>query len=256
MMHTRLLRAFVAAFLLMMGMLTLNVAQPVSAASATTTNTVTLEGQSSEQTKLSKQAMCDECMPDDLFICGDGCEVAGGGKISVHTSVSWSAPLQVDTTADAAELSQGNSTDVISTLTPGAGEITINYRIPYQIGLFARNGDFPDGPDWHPTTEYTLVDEFNISTSAPCTPSLAGDGTGTCNVTDSINLLPETCFFALCPVDITVNLLVTHQFDIVGTEIVAHRVTTNAAPADIHYDGASPASETEEIDVPCDGERR
>ncbi len=71
-------------------------------------------------------------------------------------------------------------------------------------------------------------------------------------MTDSINLLPETCFFTLCPVDVTVNLLVTHQFDIVGTEIVAHRVTTNAAPTDIHYDGASPASETEEIDVPCD----
>ncbi len=90
--RTRLVRAFVAAVLLMMGMLTLNVAQPVSAASATTTNNVTLEGQSSEQTKLSKQAMCDECMPDDLFICGDGCEVAGGGKVSVHTSVSWTAP--------------------------------------------------------------------------------------------------------------------------------------------------------------------
>lgn len=229
--------------------LVLAVPAPAQAAPATTTNTVTLQGASAEQPRVAVSVFCDNCAPDVLFDCGDGCVVAAGARAEVFTKVSWTAPLEVKTTADPEGLRQGSSTDATSTLTPGAGTITIGYRIPYEAGIFARGGSFP--PDYTRTNEYTLVDTFTGSTSASCTPRLAGDGTGTCHRTDTLNLVPETCFFTACPVDVTVDLVVDHQFKVGPSGILAHRVTTYSPNKDLNYLGATPASVTEPITVPC-----
>ena len=177
--------------------------------------------------------------------------MAAGGRVSVHTQVSWSAPLKVGTTADPEELHQGSDADVTTTLTPGAETITLRYRLPYELGIFAHGGDFPAGPAWFATGNLTLVDEATETVSTQCTPKLNGDGTGTCQATDTINLLPETCFFPLCPVDLTVNLVVNHTFTVGEDGIIAHRMSTQAPDADITYNGPSPASHTEALSVPC-----
>lgn len=241
-------RAFVA--LVTFG-LALSIVAPAQAAPTTTTNTVTLQGASEEQRQIGDGTFCDDCVPDVLFDCGDDCEVAAGGRVSVFTKASWSAPVQVKTTADPAGLHQGASTDVTSSLTPDAGTISIRYRIPYEFGIFARNGSFPPGPRRTKTNEYTLVDTFTGSTSAPCTPRLAGDGTGTCHATDTINLVPETCFFSGCPVDVKVDLVVNHDFKVGPSGIVAHRMTTYSPDKQLSYTGATPVTVTDPISVPC-----
>lgn len=221
--------------------------QPATAAETTDTSTITLQGTSPQQNLGSVAATCDDCFPDDFFSCG-GCEVAGRAEATALTSVSWTAPVSITSTFDPEQLHQGATAGVSNALSPQPGTIAIDYDIPYTIGLFGRNGDFPAGPDWHPSTD-TISDTFEASTSAPCSVPLSG--TTTCNKVDTINVVPETCFFTACALDITVDLVVTHTFTVGAGGIVAHRQATFEPGTNLTFNGPAPSVVADSVDVPC-----
>ena len=221
--------------------------QSATAAETTDTSNITLEGTSPQQNLGGISATCDECFPDDLFSCG-GCEVAGRAEASALTSVSWTAPVSITSTFDPEQLHQGAAAAVSNALSPQPGTISIDYDIPYVIGLFGRNGDFPAGPGWHASTD-SISGTFEASTSAPCSVPLSG--TTTCNKVDTINVVPETCFFTLCALDITVDLVVTHVFTVGAGGIVAHRQATFEPDTNRTFNGPVPALVADSVDVPC-----
>lgn len=158
--------------------------QSANAAETTDTSNITLEGTSPQQNLGGISATCDECFPDDFFSCG-GCEVAGRAEASALTSVSWTAPVSITSTFDPEQLHQGATAAVSNALSPQPGTISIDYDIPYVVGLFGRNGDFPAGRGWRASTD-TISGTFEASTSAPCSVPLTG--TTTCNkVTPSMS---------------------------------------------------------------------
>jgi PKD repeat protein len=243
---------------LVMGATFAVVAAPTAlAAPVTHTSDISLSGISPEQLLFSGFAVCDTCAPDDLFSCG-GCEVAAYGEVSVNTSVSWTAPVSIESEYDPDELHQGDTATVENSLTPGAGPLKIRYRFNYQVGLFACGGDFDpcvgdsqETKEWQPT-QYTISDEKTIQAGGDC--ALPITGTTNCPVVDTVNLIPETCFFDLCPVDITVDLIINHTFTIDAGDVDVHRTATFESPTDFSFSGSTPSIVSDAIDIPCDAE--
>jgi hypothetical protein len=229
-------------------------AGPASAAPQVHTSNISLEGTSSPHSLGGEGVFCDDCVPDALFDCG-GCQVAAGATESLHTSVKWTAPVSIDSKFDPDELHQGESTNVEDALTPGGGPISIRYTIDYAIGIFACDGNFDpcDGPpkDWQVTGNLTFVDSKTVSASTTCTPPLSGQADVVCIASDSVNLFPETCFFTLCPVDVTVDLDITNTFTISGGDMHVHRTATFASPTDLTFAGAVPSVVNDHLTTPC-----
>lgn len=216
------------------------------------TSAITLDGTSAEQQLVGEHHFCDECAPDALFSCG-GCQVAAGATVEVHRFVAWTAPVSIDSTYDPDELHQGQTAGVQDSLSPGAGPIQIRYRIDYAVGIFACDGIFdPCGPDpknWQVTGNLTLHGQKTLQAGTDCTPPLSGSVV--CVASDSVELLPETCFFDLCPVDITVELVINHTFTINAGDVSVHRTATSVPDTDLTFGGPVPSVVDDEVTIPC-----
>lgn len=229
----------------------LGLGQPSAIAATTTaTSTITLEGASPTQNHGTFSIMCDECLPDDFFDCGDGCEIAARAEATPMTSVDWTAPVSIDTLFDPDELHQGATADVSNVLTPGAGTITLHYEVPWIAGVFGRNGDFPPGPGWTPSTD-TISDTAHVDVPATCTPPLAGEGDAVCAAAPiSVNLLDEWPN-EFAPVDITLDLVFNHTFTIGPDGIDLSRAATFEPSTSFTFNGPAPSVVADEVDIPC-----
>jgi len=237
--------ASVVAISLLLSVLAVVVAPAASAAPQDVTSTFTsLSGATDEQTLVGVRALCDDCAPDDLFECGDGCEIAGGAAVSVTSSLSWTAPFDVVTTFDPDTFHQGTFTQVSNTVTPRSGPLTLRYALHYTIGIFGRGGDFPSD-DWHPSTD-TVSDTVMRSATASCTPPAPGGGNTTCSADVSLPFFDDD--FLGGAVDIIVSLIVHNTITISPAGFVVHRETSLASPENLTFSGSSV---NESLAVPC-----
>lgn len=226
-----------------------------SAAPTTATSNLTIDGTSAENNLGGVSITCDPCLPDALFSCGDGCEAAARAEFDVHTSVKWTAPVSIESRFDPDQLHQGNTANIKDTLTPGEGPIRIRYRVHVIAGVFARNGDFPPGPGWTPSTD-TIEDTFNLDASTNCTPPIGG--TTSCVATNTANLLPASCILPpgaptgiTCPVEITIDLVITHTFTISPAGVIVNRSVTLSPNQPLSFTGPAPSVVNDSVLIPC-----
>jgi hypothetical protein len=222
------------------------------AAPNTINSTVTLSGTSPSDDLGGIGVFCDTCTPDDLFSCGSGCEIAAGVTVNVQTSVGWTAPAPIDTNYDTNQIRQGTNVSLSDTLTPGAGTITINYSIPIVAGLFGRNGDFPAGPDWTPSTD-TISKTVSLSTSTACTPPLTGAADTVCSKSDEIPIFDTGDIFL--GFGVKGSLVISHTFTVGPNGVTSHRivsVTAGSVPdADLTWVNPVPSVVNDPFTVPC-----
>jgi hypothetical protein len=244
-------RFAVALFCCLIAVAVLGIGVPVANAAPTSaTSNISLHGTTLDENFGTLSITCDECLPDDFFDCGDGCEIAGRVEATPSTSVEWTAPLSVDTTWDPEDLHQGATADVSNSLTPGAGTVTLHYTIPWIAGIFGRNGDFPAGPGWTPSTD-TISGTEHIDVSATCTPSLQGDGNAVCTAAPvTFNVLDEWPDPS-APVDVTVDLIFNHTFTIGDAPVVNVRSATNMTDEVLNFSTPAPSVVGDQVDIPC-----
>jgi PKD repeat protein len=223
-----------------------------SAASNTISSSATLNGTSATQDKGTFNVMCDTCAPDSFFSCGSGCEMAFGFSVNPTDHVSWQAPIGIDTTYEQNDLRQGTTLNLTDVLSPSPGTIKIRYDVAYTAGLFGRNGDFPAGPDWHPSTA-TTSGSVGASASAPCTPPLAGAPDATCLVTTSIPVLDTGGVVA--GFGLKLSLEITHTFTVSPAGITSDRVVVTSGgavpPAGLTFSNPVPSVVADPFTVPC-----
>jgi hypothetical protein len=220
------------------------------AAPTSATSNISLHGTTLDQNFGTFSITCDECLPDDFFDCGDGCEIAGRAEATPSTSVEWTAPLSVESSWDPDDLHQGANAEVSNALTPGAGTVTLHYTIPWIAGIFGRNGDFPPGPDWTPSTD-TISGTEHIDVSATCTPPLQGEGDAVCTATPvTFNVLDEWPDPA-APVDITIDLIFNHTFTIGDAPVVNVRSATNMPDKILNFVSPVPSVVGDQVAIPC-----
>jgi hypothetical protein len=191
-------------------------------------------------------AYCDECTPDLLFDCG-GCAIALGLDVDFENSVEWTFAAAIDTEYDTDKLRQGFEVDLEDTLTPLPGAITINYDIPYTVGLFGLGGNFP--ANWAPSSE-TASGTLHFQFSTLCTPPLVGMPDALCAVTDTIDLLDSPEFLGF---SVQTDLIINHEFTVSAAGITSHRVVSvNGVPdADITWGYQSPSTIADPFTIPC-----
>ncbi|MGH9004418.1 MAG: PKD domain-containing protein, partial [Acidimicrobiia bacterium] len=224
---------------------------PAQAAETTATSSITLAGVSPTQTHPTFAITCDECLPDDFFDCGDGCEIAGRAEATPMTRVEWSAPISVETTFDPDELHQGATADISNVLTPGGGTIKLVYTVPWIAGVFGRGGDFPPGPGWTASTT-NISGTATANVIATCAPPLAGESNAVCNAAPvSINLI-DNWPSEFAPVDFTLDLIFNHSFTIGPDGVDLSRTASFEPDTNLTFNGPAPATVADHIDVPCD----
>lgn len=214
----------------------------------TISSAVTLAGETDSVDHGGFLAFCDECTPDLLFDCG-GCAIALALQVDFETSVEWTAPAAIDTTYDADTLRQGFTVDLKNKLTPlPGGAITVNYDIPYTVGLFGMGGAFPAGA-WTPSTESTS-NTLHFEFTTLCTPPLVGMPDAVCPVVDTIDLLNSPEFLGF---SIQTDLIINHVFTVSAAGVTSHRVVSvNGVPdTQITWGYQSPSIIVDPFDIPC-----
>ena len=220
-------------------------ASAAQAASTTKTSSFSLSGSTGEQTLQGLRVLCDDCAPDSLFDCGDGCEIAGGLQVSLTSAVQWEAPFDVATTTDPDTFHQGSTAPLTDTATAKAGTLKLTYALHYTIGIFGRGGDFPSD-DWHPSTD-TITGSVTKTAEAPCTAPLTGGSNGTCSADIELPFFDE-CFLTGCPVEVTVSLIVKNTVTIGAGGLIVHREATFQTPRNLTL-GSS--SVNDPLTIPC-----
>jgi hypothetical protein len=239
----------IALALFAMAVATIGVAttdNTAEAADNTISSAVALAGTSDSVDNGGFFAFCDDCTPDLLFDCG-GCAIALGLDVDFENSVEWTAAASIDTTYDPDKLRQGYTSDLQNTLTPLPGAITINYDVPYTVGLFGFAGNFPAA--WTPSSE-TASGTLHLEFSTLCTPPLVGMPDAVCPVVDTIDLLDSPEFLGF---SVQTDLIINHVFTVSAAGITSHRViSVNGVPDEqITFGYQSPSTIADPFSIPC-----
>jgi hypothetical protein len=228
---------------------------------------LTFSGSHSQTSILSAIAVCDECAPDAFFNDPTNFIQTWGFGASgeIDAQASWDAPAPVNAQYTASNLRHGQTLDLSDTLTPGSGNITINYSASGTLGLFGspQTGSLSCADaavsnagcnGWLPTDKTLTFGPVTASDTIPCAIPLPGDSPRDCSKTKTIKLWDADLFDF---VSVEVDLILDETVHVTGSGVTSVRVAVISGGSSIPnrnltFDGTSPSTLSDPIDISCD----
>jgi hypothetical protein len=236
---------------------------PGNASAATQTVTPTFTGNGANTDIVSIIAVCDECAPD-IFFTGPFNTWGLGLQATLQAQASWNAPSTVDLSYTQGKLRHGQTLDLADTLTPGSGNVTVNYSASGLLGLY---GTLETGSlscadaqvsnaqchGWEPTNKTLSIGPITGSDTFACDMPLPGDSPRTCSHTKTIPIWSTDIFDF---VDVQVNLIVDETVVVDGSGVQSLRIAViDGGPPipnrSLSFDGGSPSTVADPIPISC-----
>jgi len=216
---------------------------PVAAATASTT--LNFSGSATVQSFGPVGVICDGCAPDALF---GGDNVGLGARLTLSAVADWNPTAKVDYQYSPSLLRQGQTLDLVDTLTGQSGPLSVTYHATGDYGIYY-NTLFPGiGSDRN-------INSFDISTSGSgtCTLKLTGDGAYDCQTVKTITIFSGD-LFGLVGAAITVP--VTTTINITPDGVATVRTITAAGstikgPDALTFNGPTPSVLADGFSIPC-----
>ena len=219
---------------------------PVPMSGSTATTNLTFSGNRSVQ-GLFGAAICDVCAPDLLF---GGDDVGLGVRVSLDVNADWKPTATVNHQYSASLLRQGETLDLVDTLTGGPGPLTVTYGVSGDFGVYF-NSTFASDASIHDGD--TQAFSFAVTGSGVCTLKLNGDGVYACSAVKSIPILHED-FLGIASVDISVPVTTTLTITPDGvdsTRTVSYAGSVGNGPTTLHFNGPTPAVVADNFPIAC-----
>ncbi len=218
-------------------------AAPVAASTASTT--LAFAGTATVQSVGPVGVICDACAPDALF---GGDNVGLGARVTLSAVAQWNPSARVDYQYSPSLLRQGQTLDLVDTLTGQSGPLAVTYHAAGDYGIYF-NSTFP--------TDVSVrnVSTFNFSTSGngTCTLKLNGDGTYDCQTTDTIPIFSGDLFGLVgasitMPVKTTINIT---PDGVATVRTVTVSGSTIKGPDPLTFNGPTPSVVSDGFAVSC-----
>jgi len=230
------------------------------AAAASQPINLTFSGSGGNQTWLQGEVVCDECLPDILH-SGSG-SWGIGGTVELDGQAKWNpGPANTNLQYSAGNLRQGRTLDLVDTLTPQAGTVTINYSVPIEFGIFntpGSGGSCGNVTDcnalgWAPNSGETTSTTITESDTIPCTMPLPGDSPVACTKSFEIKIFDGDLFSII---GAKITLPITETVNVTGSGVASVRVAAiSGGPAitnnNLNFAGTSPSSVSDPIFISC-----
>jgi hypothetical protein len=234
------------ASFVMATMLALSVVAPV-AASATQTTTLNFSGSATVQSFGPVGVICDACAPDSLF---GGDNVGLGARLTLSAVAQWNPSATVGYQYSPSLLRQGQTLDLVDTLTGGSGPLTVTYHATGDYGIYW-NTSFPADSSIYNGDVSTY--DLTTSGTGTCTLKLNGDGTYDCQTVDTLTIFKGD-LFGLVGASITVP--VTTTINITPDGVATVRTITAGGntikgPDPLLFNGPSPSVVSDNFAVAC-----
>ena len=236
---------------------------PAKASAATQSVTPTFTGSGVPTSIVSLIAVCDECAPD-AFFSGPFNTWGLGLQADLTAKASWNNPSNIDMSYTAANLRHGQTLDLADKLTPGAGNVTVDYSASGLLGLYGtqETGSLSCADaqvsnaqchGWEPTTSTLSIGPITGSDTFPCVMPLPGDSPRICSNTKTIKLW-DTDIFDF--VDVEVDLILDEQVTVTGSGVQSLRIAViNGGPSipnrSLTFGGSSPSTVADPIPISC-----
>jgi PKD domain/Bacterial Ig-like domain (group 3) len=231
---------------------------PTTQAASGTIN-LTFSGSGGTQTWLQGEVVCDECLPDILH-SGSG-SWGIGGTVELDGQATWNpGPASTGLQYSAGNLRQGRTLDLVDTLTPQAGTVTIHYSVPITFGIF--NTPTSGGScgsvaacnalGWFPNPGETTSPTITASDAIPCTMPLPGESPRACTKNFEIPIFDGNLFSII---GAKITLPITETVNVTGSGVASVRVATAGGPtisnSNLNFAGTSPSSVPDPIAISC-----
>jgi hypothetical protein len=177
------------------------------------------------------------------------------GTIGEFTiKAQWNPTATVTNQYSQSLLRQGQTLDLVDTLTPGSGPLNVTYEVKGTAGTY--NNDSGSGPVFPDpaSAESTLPYDVSQVANGTCDLKLDGDGTYHCQSTADI-VLVQGDLFGLFGIKIDVPF--TTSFTVTPDGVVTLRSAsisggpTLIGPSTLTFHGPSPSSVSDGFTVPC-----
>ncbi len=212
---------------------------------ATATTTLQFSGSASVQNRFLGAALC--CVPFNDY--------GPGARVNLDISANWTPKANVMHQYSPGLLRQGETLDLVDTLTGDLGPLTINYHVFGDYGLYFLQGTPPVFPDagsevFFDDTEAVTSFDFSLSAAGTCTLKLDGDGTYGCSATKNIEIVND---FTIIPdiVSISVSVPVTTTLSITPDGVTTVRSVTGAPVRVMTFHGPSPSTLADNFPISC-----
>jgi len=236
---------------------------PGKASAATQTVSPTFTGNGPNTDIVSLIGVCDECAPD-AFFSGPFNTWGLGLQATLQAQASWNDPSTIDMSYTAGKLRHGQTLDLADTLTPGAGNVTVNYSATGLLGLYGtlQTGSLSCADaqvsnaqcnGWEPTNETLSIGPITGSDTFACTMPLPGDSPRTCSHTKTIPIWNTDIFDF---VSVQVDLILDETVEVNGSGVQSLRIAViDGGPSipdqSLTFGGSSPSTVADPIPISC-----
>ena len=216
---------------------------PVAASTASTT--LNFSGSATVQSFGPVGVICDACAPDAAF---GGDNVGLGARLILSAVAAWNPTATVGYQYSPSLLRQGQTLDLVDTLTGQSGPLSVTYHATGDYGIYF-NTTFPADGSRRNTTAY----DISTSGSGTCTHKLNGDGTYDCQTLKTISIFSGN-LFGLVGADISVPVKTT--INITPDGVATVRTITAAGstikgPDPLTFNGPTPSVVADNFAVSC-----
>jgi hypothetical protein len=187
---------------------------------------------------------CSACVPGKNTI---------GARVSVDVSATWAPNATIQHSFTPTKLRQGQTLDLVDTLTPGSGPLTVTWSASGDAGEY--NTDPSSGPVFpnDGSNEHTVGASASQSSTATCNFGLNNDATITCTASTLIHLTHIS--LKVPPWDIQFNVSVITNVVITPDHVVTVRTaaagTQTLASGGLTFNGPSPGVVNDPLAIPC-----
>ncbi len=220
-------------------------ASPVAASTASTT--LNFSGSATVQSFGPVGVICDACAPDTFF---GGDNVGLGARLTLSAVAAWNPTATVDYQYSPSLLRQGQTLDLVDTLTGQSGPLSVTYHATGDYGIYW-NTTFPSDASLY-GTDYSTYD-ISTSGSGTCTLKLNGDGSYDCQTVKTISIFSGD-LFGLVGADISVPVTTTINITPDGVATVRTITaggSTIKGPDPLAFNGPTPSVVADPFTVSC-----
>jgi hypothetical protein len=218
---------------------------PVAASTASTT--LNFSGSATVQTTPTFGLICDDCAPDVAF---GGDNVGLGARVTLSAVASWHPSARVDYQYSPSLLRQGQTLDLVDTLTGLPGPLSVTYHVAGDYGIYF-NTTFPADGSQHGSDFSTF--DFSTSGSGSCTLQLDGDGSYDCQTVKDIPIFSGDLFGlfgAAISVPVTTTINITPD-GVATVRTISAGGSTVQGPDALHFHGPTPSVVADPFTVSC-----
>jgi PKD repeat protein len=175
-----------------------------------------------------------------------------GARVNLDISADWKPDAVVTQQYSDSLIRQGETLDLVNTLQPGSGPLTVTYAVHGDAGVY----NFDDGsqPQFPADGSEQDVAHYNFSTAAStvCALKLDGDGGYNCSATKEFTLYDATFLGQGLKVTLPITTTLSISPDgVITTRSVTVGGTTYVGPGPLEFHGPSPAVTSDPVVVPC-----